>query len=239
MKRVVLATMVAAFVFALSGCGDDNAVFLPTKSTITFAVMSTASPVFPNGTKVALPSTSNGYAYIYMTAALPAFNNVSTTTAPAPDSGQAPGWLNGVTFPVVPYGAKRISPSALVAAGPFANNTSVAKRTKINGYVSTDTVRNVKRVNIFLVYSSPRTPGATIVKGSSVDFAQLTTTFASGSEMSDQLVKEMNKALWNFNVDLLGFPPSMSYNFYILSGPESGAQPTNAIPTISSLLLGF
>ncbi len=242
MKRVVLATMVAAFVFALSGCGDDNAVFLPTKSTITFAVMSTASPVAPDGTKVLLPSTSNGYAYIAMTATLPAFNNVSTTTAAAPNSGQIPGWLTGlVPGTTVPYGAKRISTSALVAAGPFADfatYSSVAKRTKINGYVSTDTVRNVKRVNIFLVYSSPRTPGATIVKGNSVDFAKLTTTFAAGSEMSDQLVKEMNKALWNFQTDLILFPPSYGLNFYILSGPPAPVV-MNVIPTISSLLLGF
>ncbi len=234
MKKLILAVLAATTLFALSGCGsDNNAVFLPTSSTITFSIISTST-----GTVVPLQSTATGAQYIHISAALPSFNNVSTTTAPAPTSGQFPGFLNGaLPITVLPAGAKRISPSALVAAGPFANNSSVSKRTKINGYITTDPLQGQKRVSIFLVYSSPRTPGAVLVRGSSVEVAKLRTTFPAGSEMSDDLVKKMNQALWQFQTDnAFNEPPVWSDNFKIYNPARAVI---NVIPTISSLLLGF
>ncbi len=179
MKKLILALLAATTLFGLSGCGsDNNAVFLPTSSTITFAIMSSAG----TGTGTTPAGTATGAQYIFRSAALPAFNNVSTTTAPAPTSGQYPGFIVGTSpHSVVPVGAKRISASVLAAAGPFANNSSVAKRTKINGYVATDPYQGQKRVSIFIVYSSPRTPGAVLVTGNRIDVATLKTTFPAGS----------------------------------------------------------
>ncbi len=55
--------------------------------------------------------------------------------------------------------------------------------------------------------------------------------------MSDDLVKKMNQALWQFQTDnSFTAPPVWSANFDIRN---VAIQYINVVPTISSLLLGF
>jgi hypothetical protein len=186
-----------------------------------------------------LLSSTTGIQNLAISATLPLYANVSTTTAPRPTSGQFDANLYIGPFNIQTYNnPKRISASALVTAGPFANNSSVSKRTKINGYVSTDPIQGVKRVVIFLVYSSPRTPGATVVKGSSVDFATLHVTYPAGSPLSQELIQEMNKSLWNFQYNN---QQQYESNFYFLPPTAIGswADLTHTVPTVSQVILGF
>ena len=204
--------------------------------------MSSSSQVistFPNNYPIqqsVLQSSTTGVQNLAVAATLPLFTNISTTTAAGPTSGQFPGGLSFATVNLQTYNnPKRISASALTTAGAFANNSSVSKRTKITGYVSTDPVQKVKRVTIFLVYSSPRTPGATIVKGQSIDFAKLAVSFPAGSPMSQEIVQEMNKAFWDFQYNnQLQF----TSNFYFTTAPD-WSHLSNVVPTISSVVLGF
>lgn len=224
MKNIIFASLAASVILVLSGCGNNNSVQLPTKAAITFAVMSSNITPQPEGQD----SSTTGVQYIIIRAAVPGFTNISGTTSSGPaQTGVVNTFLR---LPIIlPSGATRISASALLKAGIFSNNSSVSNRTKITGYFSNDQFQNAKNISIFLVYSSPRTPGAVIVTGDSIDFATLNVTFPAGKVTTGDVFKDICLGLWVPNES----NPSLFF-FY-----NSTSTFTNTVPTVSQAILGF
>ncbi len=237
MKKLVLSVLAVTVLFSLSGCGsDNNAFFYPTKANITFAVMSSGT------TPQAAASSTTGLQYAMLLATVPSFAQISSTTAAGPAPSGVAALPFGVQLPTALVGATKISASALKAAGVFASNSSVSKRTKITGFFVNDKYQRGKDIAIFLVYSSPQTPGAVKVTGSSIDFATLTVSFPAGQLLDGEVFKTMNKGFWEPNffngVTQGGLFPGLGSS-PIISFSNSASALTNTVPTISQVLLGF
>ncbi len=236
MKKLVLSVLSVTMLLGLSGCGDDNVILYPTKAAITFAVMSSGT------TPQAAASSTTGAQYMMLLATVPSFAQISSTTSLAPAPSGVTSLPFGVQLPTSLVGAKKISASALKAAGVFASNSSVSKRTKITGFFVDDKYQQGKDIAIFLVYSSPQTPGAVKVTGTSIDFATLTVSFPAGQLLDGEVFKTINKGFWEPNffngVTQGGLFPGLGAS-PIIAFYNSTPALTNTVPTISQVILGY